>query len=391
LQHAADPLRGAARQLPWRWLPALALVVTAAHLWLVNTALPDSLGAGAGAGRTARMDVAFVRELAPAAVAPAVPAKAAKAAKAALAPRQAAPPAAEPAASSPAPAKAPEPEPPAPPAPPVQAMQETPPTAQVLAPVADAAASAPAAAPDTTAVAPTAAAPGPATNPALEWPPSTRLSYSINGDYRGPVQGQARVEWLRSGKRYQVFMDLSIGPSFAPLVTRRVSSEGDITAAGLAPRRYEEETKAVLRDARRLTVVLDETRVRLANGTEVPRPSGVQDSASQFVQLTWLFTNQPDLLQPGRTVEVPLALPRSVQPWVYEVLGVETLYTPAGPVAAVHLKPQREAKPGGDLTAELWVAPSLQYLPVRILIRQDAQTYMDLLIERLPQQAVPGR
>ena len=39
----------------------------------------------------------------------------------------------------------------------------------------------------------------------------------------------------------------------------------------------------------------------------------------------------------------------------------------------------------------MWVAPSLQYLPVRLLIRQDAQTYIDLLIERLPQQAEPGR
>jgi hypothetical protein len=371
-----------------RWLCALALVVTAAHLWLVDTALPDSLGAGAGPGRTARMDVAFVRELAPVAVAQAPPTPA----KVALAPRQAAPLAAELAASSPAPARAPEPEPLAPPA---QAMQETPPVAQVIAPGVDAAASvaasAPAAAPDISTAATSAAAPGSSPNPALEWPPSTRLSYSINGDYRGPVQGQARVEWLRSGNRYQVFMDLSIGPSFAPLVTRRVSSEGEITAAGLAPRRYSEETKAVLRDARRFSVVFDESRVRLANGTEVPRPSGVQDSASQFVQLTWLFTNQPELLQPGRTIEVPLALPRSVQPWVYEVLGVETLYTPAGPVEAVHVKPQREAKPGGDLTAELWVAPSLQYLPVRMLIRQDAQTYMDLLIERLPQQAAPGR
>jgi hypothetical protein len=35
----------------------------------------------------------------------------------------------------------------------------------------------------------------------------------------------------------------------------------------------------------------------------------------------------------------------------------------------------------------MWFAPSLQYLPVRILIRQDAQTYVDLLIDRLPEQA----
>ena len=70
------------------------------------------------------------------------------------------------------------------------------------------------------------------------------------------------------------------------------------------------------------------------------------------------------------------------------MLETETLATPAGPVAAAHVKPRREAKPGSDLTAEVWVAPSLQYLPVRILIRQDAEATLDLLIEGLPQQAV---
>ena len=49
--------------------------------------------------------------------------------------------------------------------------------------------------------------------------------------------------------------------------------------------------------------------------------------------------------------------------------------------------PRREARSGSDLTAEFWAAPSLQYLPVRIVIRQDAETYIDLLIDRLPQQA----
>jgi hypothetical protein len=117
----------------------------------------------------------------------------------------------------------------------------------------------------------------------------------------------------------------------------------------------------------------------------------VQDSASQFVHLTWLFTLRPELLQPGRSIELPLALPRVVEPWTYDVLASETLDTPAGPVPALHVKPRRESRPGGDLTAEMWVAPSLQYLPVRLLIRQDAETYIDLLIERLPEQAAPGR
>jgi hypothetical protein len=37
------------------------------------------------------------------------------------------------------------------------------------------------------------------------------------------------------------------------------------------------------------------------------------------------------------------------------------------------------------------VAPGLQYLPVRILVRQNAETYIDLQLERLPEQAEQER
>jgi hypothetical protein len=130
--------------------------------------------------------------------------------------------------------------------------------------------------------------------------------------------------------------------------------------------------------------------VQLANGRRVPRPAGVQDAVSQFVQLTWRFTLAPALLREGQVLEVPLALPRRVETWVYDVRAAETLQTPAGPVQAVRVQPRREPRPGGDLVAEMWFAPSLQYLPVRIVIRQDTETFVDLLVDRLPEQAAPA-
>ena len=367
---SARPLRHS----QWATLFALALAVGAVHLALVDGNLPPRLGEGAADAPPRRMDVAFVRVLAP------VQPPATAAAPARPLPRAA--PAPLPAASAPLPLPDPaEPEVPA-----------TLASIEALSPIPELAVVAPALA-NATVPAPahpaSAAAEG-----AFEWPPSTRLSYTLTGDYRGPVQGQAQVEWLRTGNRYQVHLDISVGPSFAPLMSRRITSEGEITADGLQPRRYDEETKVALRDPRRLTIWLDADRVRLPAGTDLPRPAAVQDSASQFVQMTWLFTTQPERLRAGQSVSFPLALPRRVEPWFYDVLETETLATPAGLVEAVHVKPRRDtrdARAAGDLTAEFWVAPSLQYLPVRILIRQDAQTYVDLLIERLPQQAERGR
>ena len=156
------------------------------------------------------------------------------------------------------------------------------------------------------------------------------------------------------------------------------------------------EMKVFLRDPRRTVIVMDAEQVRLPalsgmpGGQILPRPPGLQDAVSQFVHMTWLFTLQPELLKPGTRIELPLALPRRIEPWVYEVVATETVYTEAGAVAAVHLRPQRTARPG-DYTAEMWVAPSLQNLPVRILVRQDAETYIDLTLLRLPEQAERGR
>ena len=378
------------KALRWPALLALAAGVLAAHLWLADRVMPGQLGEGAAERARSRFQVSFVRELAPAAPPP-VPAQARTPALPERRLSRLAPPA--PAAPASAAAtrdavraaaldalrdatRAEPPEPPEPPELLAEAASATPPPLVATDAVAAAVAS------------PASAAQN--AQPAFDWPPSTRLSYRLTGNARGPVEGQARVEWLRSGTRYQVFLEARVGPAFAPLMSRRESSEGEITPEGLSPRRYEMEMKVLLRDPRRTVIAMDADQVHLPGQPTLPRPPGLQDAVSQFVHMTWLFTMQPGLLTPGSRIEMPLALPRRVEPWVYEVVGPETLHTEAGTVEAVHVRPRRAARPG-DYTAEMWVAPSLQNLPVRILVRQDAETFIDLALQRLPEQAERGR
>jgi hypothetical protein len=201
------------------------------------------------------------------------------------------------------------------------------------------------------------------------------------------VRGSAQVEWLRSGERYQVHLDVVIGPKFAPLLARRMSSDGVLSAQGLSPRRYDEVTERAFSAPRFVTMHFNNDEIVLGDGQRRTTLPGVQDTASQFVQLVWLFTTQPEQLRLGNTIEVPLALPRSIDRWVYDVLEEETLHAPFGTVNAVRLKPRRVSRPGGDLIVETWFAPTLQYLPVRIRIHQDAETFVELMIERPPLQA----
>lgn len=235
------------------------------------------------------------------------------------------------------------------------------------------------------------AAPSPAPGPAFDWPLSTRIRYRLTGWYRGEIGGTAQVEWLRSGDRYQVHLDVDAG-----VVSRRMSSEGRISAAGLLPQRYEEVTKVVLVNPRMRRMQFDEKTVVLASGETVPHPGApgdLQDTASQFIQMIYVFSTQPQLLQPGGRMALQLALPHRVRPYVYEVGAQEWTEAPGGgwletwPVRPRVMPEAATASGKKDLSVEAWLAPRLQMLPVRIRIRQDAESFLDLRIDRLPEQA----
>lgn len=368
---------------------ALLVAVTLAHVLAANELATDRFGEGAGHTAIKRIEVAFVRDLQqaqPAQRSAAADAAAPGARKALPSVSSAAPAASAPTAKAPdeapvppTPPAVPIPEPPPPqPSPAVAAVPELRPALSMDDPTAVVDPTPPVALPAAAATAVPAAS---AAVAAFDWPPSTRLSYTLSGDYRGPVQGSARVEWLRSGLRYQVRLEAQA----ALILTRRTTSEGELTERGLVPQRFEGEQSVLLRTKRWRQQFLSD-RVVLADGSEVPMQAGAQDEASQFVQLTWLFTTQPQLLRVGQSVDIPLVVNSRLDRWTYDITEQQTLQLPFGPVETFHLKSRREAK-GSDLTPEIWIAPSLQYLPVRILLRQGTAGHVDLLLERPPLQA----
>ena len=374
-------------------LGLLVAVVLGLHLLLADQLRVQRMGWGAGNQPPPPIDVAFVRELIaaapPAVVAPAPP-PAAHARLPAVATK------AKAAASAATPEPGPEPEPLT-----GAANEAISPAASASDPIPQAKAELASALPEVASAMIPASAPGAAVSPQqaaasaaavpalaaasaayFDWPPSTRMTYQLSGYYRGPVDGSAQVEWRREGTRYQVRMSTAIGP----VLSRSISSDGELTEAGLVPRRFDGEQKVLFRAARRWSLRFGPERITLADGREIPTLPGAQDEASQFVQLSWLFTTRPELLQVGQSVELPLAISRSLDRWVYDVVGEEVLRFPFGAVATFHVKPRRAAL-GGDLSAEIWFAPSLQYLPVRILIRQNTESWVDLTLDKPPMQA----
>ncbi len=368
-------MQAVSRRTAWA---LLLVVVVLAHGWAVWWLEEALVGWGAGQQQMPpRLEVAFVRILAPAEPTP-VAAAATPPATPARRPRRARPLAAAASAASSPEAKLPIE---------AAASSASEPTVAARRPLPSSVAASALGEPAAEAAAPGSPSAS-AAAPAFEWPPSTRLTYTLHGNYRGEMHGNARVQWVRVGSRYQVHMDVTVGPSFAPLISRNMTSDGELSDAGLTPRRYDEATKLPFQAPRRITVLFTPEAVTLANGHRIEALAGVQDSASQFVQMTWLFTTRPELLRVGNSIELPLALPRRMDRWTYDVVDEVRLYTPVGALDTFHLKPRRaDSRPRGELSAEVWFAPTLQYLPVRIRIQQDADTFVDMMLDAAPLQA----
>jgi hypothetical protein len=214
------------------------------------------------------------------------------------------------------------------------------------------------------------------------WPADTRVSYRMRGYYRGEVYGSAKVQWQRQQDIYQVQLDMRM----ALLFQVSMVSQGRLTEAGLVPQAYEERFLSARR-----SVAFDREWLRLHDGRQVPKPPGVQDTASQFVELSHRFATGRQTLAVGNVVHVWLARPGGVDFWTYDVTDVVDLPTPLlGTVQAFHLKPRPLANPRGDIIAELWLAPSLQYLPVRVRIALGGDNFVDLLVETIEQGSAPA-
>jgi Protein of unknown function (DUF3108) len=226
--------------------------------------------------------------------------------------------------------------------------------------------------------------------PPFEWPPATRLSYTLTGEHGVGIKiyGHATVEWRHEDSRYQVQFDVHI----TPLIDQHMYSDGTLGADGLSPQHYDESFSFLFATPRVRRIEFGENEVTLNNGSRVAKLPQTQDGASQFVQFVWMFYSHPEWLTPGNIVQIPLALPNNLRRWNYMVVGHEQLQLAFGALDAVHLKPLLDGpRRPNEYPFDIWTAPTLQYLPVQIVVRVDEHTWALLALDDLPLQAAGER
>ncbi|WP_258186984.1 DUF3108 domain-containing protein [Variovorax sp. WS11] len=362
---ASDPLpmhlRPAAPALPsvprppWRVLVLLAAAVLFAHVALLALApLAGGPHPSPLAGKFITRTIVIAPPAPEPAAAPPPPAAAKPPARRPPRPRPAARPPAS-VAPSPAPTESPTPDQTAP------AAAETPaePGTAEAAPGAaagDAAGtgSAPAGAAGSGAAAGQAEAPAP-----MQIPGSVQLAFAVTGQIgAAPMQGVfGKLTWQQDGQQY----DAQLSLNFLFKTIRSQHSNGVIGPGGIEPARFS--------DTRRSEVAAhfmrEQAQVVFSNNApSVPLLPGAQDRLSVILQLGALMAGDPARYPPGAAFAIQTVGPRDADLWIFKVEDDEHLKLQAGEFNARKLT-RNPRKPYDD-KVELWIAPELGYLPVRI-------------------------
>jgi hypothetical protein len=189
-------------------------------------------------------------------------------------------------------------------------------------------------------------------------PPSARYRYDVAVVAKGfSLRGRGELDWRHDGDRYEARLELS-----SPLLPTRVQrSTGRITGDGLAPGYFSDKSRseqATHFDRERGRVIFSNNR------PQAPLEAGMQDRLSVVLQLAALVGGQPARFTRGTQIDIPTASTREAQEWSFEVEGEEDLQLPGGAVRALklHRRPRKEF----DQRLELWLAPRMDYAPVRV-------------------------
>ena len=204
---------------------------------------------------------------------------------------------------------------------------------------------------------------------ALSIPSSVRLTYKMTGLSRGlNYHANGELNWRREANRYESSMVVS---AFL-LGSRSMTSVGEVTADGLAPKRFGDKAR------NELAAHFDADKGKItfsANRPELPWQRGAQDRLSVFFQLAGLLAGQAGAVPTGTRIALYTVGPRDAETWTFIVESMENLNLPVGDIKA--LRVTREPLREFDQKIETWFAPSMSYWPVRIKITQSNGDFVD--------------
>ncbi|MGE0098784.1 MAG: DUF3108 domain-containing protein [Hydrogenophaga sp.] len=198
--------------------------------------------------------------------------------------------------------------------------------------------------------------------PPAQPPASARLQYVVAGKIKGfSYSATGTLDWELAGDRYSARMEMRM-----PLLGSRVqTSTGSVGPEGLMPERFADKG----RSERAAHFERAQHRIRFSvNTPEAELLPGAQDRLSLFMQIAGLLQARPQAYASGQVIDMQVAGTGDAEIWRFQVGEEITLALPAGELRVRHLVrlPRKEF----DSTVEMWLAPDLKHLPVRLKVTQ---------------------
>jgi hypothetical protein len=223
------------------------------------------------------------------------------------------------------------------------------------------------------------AADAPAVRP-FKLAPSADLDYTIEARQRGfTLPGEALISWRAGDGKYSV-QAATKSPLLGKIVENH--SEGTVDNYGLAPAQF---TEKKMRKAATTTDFNRDTKtIGFTEGTlSYPLVGGEQDRASAAWQLVAFARAAPDKFVAGSTWHFFVAGTHNGEPWTFKVVKREkvTLAGTLGDVDAVHVV-RAPADGDKDQTLDIWLAPSLEWYPVRLRFT-DGQDFIEQRLNKI--------
>jgi hypothetical protein len=189
---------------------------------------------------------------------------------------------------------------------------------------------------------------------------SVRLEYAVTATRSVlSLAGDGVFEYRRDGASYTIESSVTAVGIFEA----HQRSTGTVRPEGLVPRTF--TLRSSRREPRSINFDWASRRVTFSHtgGSEPTRPQ-MQDRLSMMMQLAWRYRAEPH----ASSFELPVAGPRHVSTFVFKGQGAEAVTVPAGRFESFRFERYKE---DGEDSFEVWLAPALCSLPVRLRFTDD--------------------
>jgi hypothetical protein len=207
---------------------------------------------------------------------------------------------------------------------------------------------------------------------ARDFPDHMQMRYAVRAGDEGFNLGKALYTWRRWDGQYRLVSSAEASGLAALFVSGKLvqQSEGSLTRKGLHPDSYWLERNGERKD----TVRFDWGNQRVQQGDdEAMLPAGSQDLLSfPFHLALTVDTSIPE-------TRLWVSNGRKLREYVFRRLGHERLRLGKAEIETLHLR----GESSGEDSLDVWLAPSRQWLPLRIRTRDSKGKVMLLSLEKI--------